>query len=275
MPIDYCSGIGAAIAHISRYCYRESEQRARTAWITLRPKESDRASVDVAMTRLWKCVSRTMAEFAVLDRLWANGRITVEGVEHLDRARAQKRPRLVAALHLGNWEVIPVTLIALGHAGAGAGIYLPPENRIEHQIALEVRTRLGAKLVAAGSHTVREAIRTLKQQDGLFVMFIDEFIRGRVHAPAFGRRLRAEGNIAYAVRLAVMTGAVIIPAYCERLGDAARFKVTFLPPLDFTQTAEKDVDLLQNIAKLDAIIAPIIRDHLDQWYYVLDFDFGS
>ena len=60
MPIDVCSGIGAAISHISRYCYRDSEQRARKAWIKLRPDEADPASVDAAMSRLWKCVSRTM-----------------------------------------------------------------------------------------------------------------------------------------------------------------------------------------------------------------------
>lgn len=273
LPVDLASGIGAAIAHISRHLYRESEQRARKLWVTLRPTEADAASVDAAMTRLWRCVSRTMAEFAVLDRLWAAGRIAVDGGEHLDRARRENKAVILAALHLGNWEVIQVACIALGHGGYG--LYLPPENRFEHRIAVGVRTRLGSKLIPAGPNSARLALRILQQRHDRLAIWIDEFARGRVQAPAFGRRLRADSNLAYALRLAAKTGAVIIPIYCLRLGDAARFKVTVLPPVDLVYTGDKNADLMRNSIRLDAIIAPIIRNHLDQWYFALDFDFDS
>src|SRR3974390_2201924 len=73
LPINIASDIGAAIAYVSRYFYRDSERRARKVWVKLRPNEGDRPSVNAAMTRLWRCVSRTMVEFSVLDRLWAAG----------------------------------------------------------------------------------------------------------------------------------------------------------------------------------------------------------
>jgi Kdo2-lipid IVA lauroyltransferase/acyltransferase len=106
-----------------------SDCRARRNWQALRPEASDPASVDAAMNRLWRSVSRTMCEFSVLDRLWDAGRITVEGIEHMDAVRAAGKAILVACVHLGNWETIPVVGIRMGHPGSG--IYWPLENRFD------------------------------------------------------------------------------------------------------------------------------------------------
>jgi KDO2-lipid IV(A) lauroyltransferase len=271
LPIDACSASGAALTRLTRHIYPASEARARKAWSMLRPEESDPASIDAAMDRLWCNVGRTMHEYSILDRLWAAGRIEVSDIEHLDRARDQGKPILVTPVHLGNWEVILVTGIACGHHGSG--IYEPPQNRFEHRIANAVRVRYGARFVAPGPNSTREAVRELKARKGPFIIYIDEFIRGRVQAPSFGRPLRPDANIAYAVRLAAITDAVLIPAYCVRLDDGARFKVQFLPALDLARTGDRAADIAENVKRLDAVIMPIIRAHLDQWYFVLDFEF--
>jgi Kdo2-lipid IVA lauroyltransferase/acyltransferase len=273
LPIDACSFSGAAITYLTRRLHPESEARARKVWTALRPQEADAAAVDAAMDRLWRNVGRTMHEYSIIDRLWAAGRIEVRDIEHLHRARDQGKPILVAPVHLGNWETILVAGIACGHCGSG--IYEPPQNRFEHRIANAVRARYGARFVPAGPNSVREAVRELKARRGPFIVYIDEFIRGRVQAPAFGRALRADANIAYAVRLAALTGAVVIPAYCLRLGDAARFEVRFLPPLSLADTGDRKADMTENTRRLDAVIAPIVQAHLDQWYFALDFEFDT
>ena len=225
------------------------------------------------MRRLWRSVSRTMCEFSVLHRLWDAGRIEVEGVEHMDATRAAGKPILVACVHLGNWEAIPVVGIRVGHPGSG--IYWPLENRFDTRIAVKARERYGAILYPGdGPGAMRAAIAELRSKKGPFVVFIDECIDDHVYAPAFGRALKAEGNIAYVARLAVMTGADIIPAYCIRLDDAARFKVTFLPPVELVR-GRSDADLMQNVGAINAVIEPIVRRHLDQWYFVLDFEFDD
>ncbi len=188
-------------------------------------------------------------------------------------ARDQGKPILVAPVHLGNWEIVLVTGIACGHCGSG--IYEPPQNRFEHRIANRVRERYGARFVAAGPHSAREAVRELRSRRGPFIVYVDEFIRGRVQAPAFGRPLRLDANIAYAVRLGALTGAAVIPAYCLRIADSARFKVQFLPPLVLAETGDRDADVAENMKRLDAAIAPVIKAHLDQWYFALDFEFDS
>ncbi len=65
------------------------------------------------------------------------------------------------------------------------------------------------------------------------------------------------------------------PDLLRRLGGRAQFKVTALPPLQMTRGGDRKADLMTNVARFDAIIAPIIRAHLDQWYHLLDFDFAS
>jgi KDO2-lipid IV(A) lauroyltransferase len=271
LSIDACSGFGAFISPFSARRFAASDRRARRNWRALRPEAAGAAAEDAAMRRLWRSVSRTMCEFSVLHRLWDAGRIAVSGVGHMDAARAAGKPILVACVHLGNWETIPVVGIRVGHPGSG--IYWPLENRFDTRIAVKARERYGAILYPGdGPAAMRAAIAELRARKGPFVVFIDECIGDHVYAPAFGRPLKAAGNIAYVARLAVRTGAEIIPAYCVRLGDGARFKVTFLPPVPLVRR-RGEAELMSNIAAINAVIEPVVREHLDQWYFALDFEF--
>jgi KDO2-lipid IV(A) lauroyltransferase len=268
LPTDWGSGFGAMMSRLSPGDYPESDARARRLWQTLRPEASDPASTDAAMRRLWRHVGRTAAEIAILDRLWGEGRIQVEGAEHLAAPIDAKKPLLAAAIHLGNWEVISVTGIMLGYHGASLALIL--ENRFEQR---RIRESFGGRMIHATSNSGRAIVRELRERP--VVIYIDDFARGRVHAPAFGRPLKPEGNIAYVVRLAKITGAAIVPAYCLRLNDEPRFKVTFLPAVALVDTGDPEGDLMANIVKLNALIEPIIRANLDQWFYALDFEFDS
>lgn len=138
LPTDVCSTIGALLGRLSRFRYPESDARARRLYAALHPDFSP-SQIDRCMRRLWAGVGRTMAEYSVLDRLWPEGRIRVEGIEHVTAARQTDRPVIIAALHLGNWEAIGPTIINNGFTGSV--LYEVPENRFDQRIALEVRRR--------------------------------------------------------------------------------------------------------------------------------------
>jgi KDO2-lipid IV(A) lauroyltransferase len=273
LPIDACSDFGAMMSGTAPRRYPRADARARAVLSARLPDAAQPGAVDAAMTKLWRCIGRTMAEFAVLDRLWPAGRIAVVGAEHLTAAHGAGKPVLVAGLHLGNWETTIASIFALGYAGNG--IYLVPANRFEHRIVVRSRRRYGGALTPARPIAARVARRSLIEKRGPFIIFIDEFYRNRVHAPAFGRPLRPIGNIANVARLAMMTGAVIIPAYCRREGDAARFTITYLPPVELATGGDADIDLMTNIGRIDATIEPIVTAHLDQWFYALEFKFDT
>lgn len=270
LPTDACSWAGAALTRFTRKFYRDSEARARRLWRRHNPAQADAASTDAAIDRLWRNVGRTMHEYSVIDRLWAEQRIAIEGLEHMHAARDRGQPIIVTPVHLANWEVVLVAGIANGYHGTG--IYLPPENRFLHRLINRVRARYGARFIAAGPNSLREAYRELRAGGGPFIIYIDELMRDRVNAPAFGRALNPASNIFYAVQLAERSGAALIPAYCERLGDAARFRVTFLPQLVMSSAADKAIRVRENAEALNTAIEPVIRARLDQWYFSLDYE---
>ena len=145
------------------------------------------------------------------------------------------------------------------------------------RLAINTRNRYDQGQVPAffGPGVLQTALNELREKGGPFVIYVDELARGRVQAPAFGRPFRVEGNIGYVVRLAAMTDAAIIPAYCERLHDSANFKLRFLPAVDLVHTSHRKADAIANIERLNAVIEPIIRKHLDQWYFLLDLEFDD
>ena len=72
-----------------------------------------------------------------------------------------------------------------------------------------------------------------------------------------------------------MTDANILPVYVLRVGDAARFKLVVEPPIQTVRSEDRDADLAANVAAIERCIEPIIKAHLDQWYYALDFEFET
>ena len=269
LPIDAASAIGARLGAFARFRYPQSHARARKLWMRVRPAEVDKT--DEAVRRLWRNVGRTMVEFSVLDRLWNAGRIELAGLDNLDAARASGRALIGLGVHLGNWETIGVAMLSLGFRGGS--IYEPPENRFDHLIANIARSKLPGKPILARQNAAAEAFILLTREKQQIVIYADELARGRVWAPAFGRPLRTNGNIGNAVRLARLSNALIVPLHCLRLGEQARFRVTISPAYDLIKTEDRDADILTNVAAIDALITPLIRDHLDQWFFGLDFEF--
>ena len=270
LPLDVCSAVGAIGGKTAPARYQESDERARRVFRKLRPEAADAAWLDAAMIRLWCNIGRTMAEYSILERLWDAGRVETQGLEHVAAARESGRPTIVFGLHLGNWELIGPALVRSGFPTSS--VYLETDNPYEIRIALKVRKHYGMGLIQPNSQTTRKALRLLQNNQEIFGIYNDEFVRNRVQAPAFGRKIQPTGNIAYTARLAMMTNAMVIPSYCIRLGESARFRVKFLPPMDMVDTGNKNSDVLESIRKIDEVIDPIIKAHLDQWYYVLDLD---
>ena len=271
LPTGLCSGFGAANAVFCPRRFPFADTRARQLWIKLRPENSAPAEVDAAMRRLWRNVARTMAEYSVIDRFWSEGRITIEGGEHIQDARAAGKPIVLIGLHLSNWEVIGVAATALGIPYVST--YEPPANRFDHHVANQVRSRFGARVVRPDVTAAIAGYHALIRDQAIFIFYVDALVDGRVSAPAFGRGFSAKNNIAKAIRLARLANAELIVLYTVRLGDEARFKITCLPPVAQLRTDDSRADLRANVETIEGTIAPIVRAHLDQWYYALDFEF--
>ncbi len=270
--IGWCSGLGEFLGLLFGRIYRDKQARACANIIALRPDLEPQ--LEAVLRSTWASMGRTLAEFSVIDRLWTSSRVRVEGMEHLEAARAAGRPRVVASMHLANWELVGPKFVTLGEDAVS--FFQPVPNRFRRWIATRLRRRFAGQLLPPGARSALVAHRVLAERCGAVIIYVDEMRGGRVMAPAFGRAHRLDGNMGRAVRMAHMTGGLILPAYVLREG-GARFCLRILPPRAVRVTPAGDLDLEQSVKDLDSLFDPIVRAHLDQWLMLpsLDLETGN
>ena len=261
LPMDLSSAFGGKSGSIrGPRVYKGADANARQNLARLRPDiPADKR--EVMLGERWRCVGRTMAEFSICDRLLARGRVELEGAEHLLAARAEGRGVILAALHLGNWEVFAI----VHRLGAWIStFYQPRPTRGREHISQASRRRLGYRMLTPGPAGVRGALRTLAEGKTV-VIFVDEEVEGVVRGPLFGRPAHRHSNLVYAAKLARRSGAAVLPAYILRTR-GARFVVHIGPEARLTSTDENPLG--DDVAQINAAIEPIVLAHPDQWFHL-------
>jgi KDO2-lipid IV(A) lauroyltransferase len=139
------------------------------------------------------------------------------------------------------------------------------ESRGQTWIINDMRRRAGMRFLRQDRGGIRAAYEELKT-GGLLAVFVDEARDNRLMAPLFVRPPHAEGNLAIAAKLARRTGCNIVLWHVTRLPEG-RFRVNFS---DGIALPESPSGVLDDVAFLNAIIEPVVLDHLDQWFWLDD-----
>lgn len=278
LPFRASSAIGGALGVLvgwMRGSWR-ADAPPRAVFARLRPESAEKHALDHAMMRMCANIGRAYAEFNILDLLWAGGRITVTGAEHLAACREHDQPILVFGVHLTSWEVIGAALIGLGYEVHT--LYRPAKNRFQDRIVVAVRTgqrvkKSGAKMIPPGPAGARQAYRVLVERRGVFLTWADARKNGLAPVPAFGRPLREDSNLSAILRLARAAGAQLIPAFVERQR-GTRFHTIFGTPVELVRGEDEKTDFKTNLRHLDELLESIIVPRLDQWWMLpyLRFD---
>lgn len=264
LPMDTCSRLGAVLGlfAVPRF-HKVATRRARDTIRHLRPDLSPQGQEALFLANC-QAQGRLMTEFSVVNRLQQrHDRLRADGLAPI-RAIANKVPVILVGLHLGNWEVGTIAFRNLGlqpHA-----FYVPPKSRAKAWIANRVRSKAGLQFLPPGVEGIRPALKVLKS-GGVVSMFCDEGFGGMIRGPFFDRKPHQEGNLALAIRLARMTGATICPWYGLRT-EGFRFECQALEPIRLPAEDHPNARLLDDMLLLNNAIEPIVRAHLDQWYFL-------
>lgn len=266
-PIGVISAVGARVGEaIGPKRGPTWHRRARENIARLRPD----LDVDVVTRTMWRNIGRSMMEFSALDRLWRGKTVRLIGEDHLLAAKRAGRPRILLMLHLGNWELPGGILHLLDEPFLH--FHQPPRNRFERFIAQRARKSVHGNLLFPTAADTLKGVRYLSQGRGSLVIAADEFIDGRVHGPFLGREPRLDGNIGFAARMALKTGAVIIPAYAIR-AEGIQFDIHFEPALEAAAGGSAGARIHRTALAINAAIEPIVLAHLDQWLMLHDLRF--
>lgn len=186
-----------------------------------------------------RLLRRNMLEFgkffAEVGALWSRGergmrRLVrrVSGEDKLKQALDQKKGVILAAPHLGAWEM--VGLWTSMHYQITSMYRAPPMSGMG-RLMRAARERFGAHLVSADNNGIRALYKALERGE-IVGMLPDQIPASRsssVFAPFFGI---PASTMVLLSRLAIKTGAPVVFAYAERLPGGNGYHLHFLSAPD-------------------------------------------
>jgi KDO2-lipid IV(A) lauroyltransferase len=181
----------------------------------------------------------------------------VTGHEHLDAALAAGRGAVAALPHSGNWDMAGVWMTQTYGKFTTVAERLKPESLYRRFI--DYRESLGFEVIPlSGGEQPPFRLLSERLQDNKFVCLMAErdLSRTGVQVDFFGEPTRMPAGSA---KLAITTGAALLPVHCWYDGDDCR--VAFFPPLD---CSSGDVGVVTQ-ALADAF-ARNIAEHPADWH---------
>ena len=249
---------------------------AREARVTRRNLELAMPRLDdAARTDLHRGILRTTARQALETlRMWTRPAarnladiVEIHGEDLFDAALADgrgpaSRGLIVAAPHMGNWELLNQWLAMKTPL---AILYRPPESVVGEAFLRRVRANAGGQVeqVRAEAAGVRTLLRRL-QKGGVVGILPDQQPKAGdgEFAPFFGRPALTMTLLG---RLAARSDARVLIAWCERLPDSSPPK--FVLHVQDAPDAIADADPRLAVSALNATIEAIARRDLVQYQW--------
>lgn len=222
--------------------------------------EMDGPTQERTLTSAWDNFGRTMTEYAVLKRLYANGaNIELVGAEPLSALAAQGKPLILFGAHLGNWETTGVAL-ALNSKPLFI-VYRAANNPLVDEIISDVRRTYASGMARKGSSGARQIMKALNDGHHV-VMMVDQKLNTGIEVPFFGRGAYTGTAVA---RMAARYRCPVFPVRTERTGPF-QFKVTIEEPMTFTDESEDGIRAA--LTQINKHLEAWIRARPGQWMWM-------
>ncbi len=180
-------------------------------------------------------IAETGRFVAELPRLWLRphdqsclGNVQVEGHAFVVEAFARGRGVIFFGVHGGSFELAPQALAEL--YGPLTALYRPARKKWLARLESLTRSRPNLRVLPADVGGVRLMHRALKANEAV-AMLVDQVPPEGLGlwAPFFGKPAY---SMTLAARLALQTGAALLPCACERLPRGRGYRLTISPPLE-------------------------------------------
>jgi len=191
-----------------------------------------------------------------------NDYIEIEGRQHLDKALSYGHGAVMAAAHMGNWELLGGALALSGYPLIA--VAQRQANESMNRLINEHRAMMGMHVTPKSS--VMEMVKYLgkgyligllmdqdARDDGLIVDFL-------------GQKASCYQGPAYLARL---KGAPIVPVFITRLPDG-RHKVMLHESFFVEKTKDRQADIRRATLKIVEIVESHIRSRPEEWFWMHD-----
>jgi lauroyl/myristoyl acyltransferase len=182
----------------------------------------------------------------------------VEGEEHIEEALARGKGVILVGAHFGNVDILIQLPLALGVPLSTPVEHIEPERLFQY--TLRLRTSHGVRMFPTGG-PMMGLYRALKRGEvvGLAADRAIDVSTRKVEffgAPAS----LPEGP----VRLALRTGAALIPGFCRRLPDNT-FHARIGPAFELPNTGDGEADVTAGMKMVVEVLERAISQEPEQW----------
>ena len=264
-PLAALHALGGALGWLVWCCSASYRQRFR----------ANVTQAGIAFSDARPAIAEAGRFVAELPRLWVRprgqsclGDVTVQGRHHADTAFAQGRGVIFFAPHCGCFELEPQALAELfaEQHGPITAIYRPARQAWLAELQVMARDRPGLQVVPASMSGIRLMSRALKSKGAVALLTDQVPPQGQgIWAPFFGQPAY---TMTLAARLALQSGAVMLPVSCERLPRGRGYVLSFWPALEGLDLLSK-TDLLAAVTRINEAIEALVRRQPGQhlWSY--------
>jgi KDO2-lipid IV(A) lauroyltransferase len=224
---------------------------------------AERASI---RTGVYRSLGRLLAECAHFPRLTAaniNQFVGYDGLDNYQSAVARKKGVLFLTAHLGAWE-----LGAFAHALNGYPIkivYRALDNPLLNALVNTYRSLSGNRLIEK-KESAREILTALARNETVGILADQNTLAEEgVFVDFFGIPACTTAGIA---KIALRTGAAVVPAFCVWDSDTARFRIIFHQPLELSNTGDPAEDVRNATQQMTSVIEQYVRQYPDQWLWI-------
>jgi KDO2-lipid IV(A) lauroyltransferase len=184
----------------------------------------------------------------------------VEGLEHLEAARARGKGVMVISAHMGSWEVAAAIWSATIAPVSLFAEELEPRELFDWYC--QTRARLGISVLPATRPGLRKVLEALDANEMVVTAIDRDMVGSGVKVDFFGRPARIpEGPAAIALK----RGTPLLPVCVLRNPDDTYLAIGS-PPIFAERTGDHQADVRLVTEKLVRHLEEIIRAHPDQWH---------
>jgi KDO2-lipid IV(A) lauroyltransferase len=256
----------ARIAHALARSRREHARELVAVRLGLTPGSPE---VHRIVRGSFQTLVRNVVEPTLLDRRWrARGSIRdlleVQGLEHLEAARAAGHGVLLCTAHIGTWEAIGLVMRELGEPIWCIARVL--DNPLLER-DLTARRLLTGRGIIPKDGGVLKLVRTLKAGELVAVLLDQNAGRKGALLDFLGE---PSSHHTVAGVMARRCGAAALPVYLLSAGPGGRLRVVIEPPVQADPGLDDEAAALQITRRISASLERQVRAHPEQWLWLHD-----
>jgi KDO2-lipid IV(A) lauroyltransferase len=222
--------------------------------------ETNNGTIDSTARGVLSSTFKNYFDMVRLPRLSRNEMIRqthVVGLQHLNAAIAKGKGIILFTAHLGNFDTA-FQIFGTYHTQMTVVVEsIEPPALLEYVSTM--RQRFGVNTLPAKSGALKRIMKLLRKGEMLLFALDRDTAGARVQSPFFGQQTSMPAE---AVKIAMRTGATIVPVFNSRRPDGS-YDVFIEPELDIERNGNGSME--HNMARIARVLEKYIRRFPDQW----------